>query len=87
MRPKDVDGMANSADPDQIAPIGSALFATLSQNLGFLWYNFFFTGPQAAAVYMIRNSRKIKDFFFYINKPTKNDHNMRGTNKLQTPIL
>ena len=42
--PKDMDGMANSADPDQTAPkgtvwLGSALFAhaCLSENLGSLW--------------------------------------------------
>ena len=54
--PKDVDGMANSVDPDQTAPLGavwsgSALFAQtyLSENLGSLRYwmlpvqcNFFF---------------------------------------------
>ena len=41
MSPKDADGMANSADPDQTAPVGavwsgSALFAQayLSENLG-----------------------------------------------------
>ena len=43
MSPKDVDGMANSVDPDQTAPLGavwsgSALFAKayLSKNLGSL---------------------------------------------------
>ena len=43
MSPKDADGMANSADPDQTAPLGavwsgSALFAQahLSENLGSL---------------------------------------------------
>ena len=43
MRPKDADGMANSEDPDQTAPLGavwsgSALFALicLSENLGSL---------------------------------------------------
>ena len=45
MSPKDADGMANSVDPDQTAPLGavwsgSALFAQayLSENLGSLWY-------------------------------------------------
>ena len=45
MSPKDADGMANSADPDQTAPLGavwsrSTLFAQayLSENLGSLWY-------------------------------------------------
>ena len=45
MSPNDADGMANSVDPDQIAPLGavwsgSALFAQayLSENLGSLWY-------------------------------------------------
>ena len=45
MSPNDADGMANSADPDQTAPLGavwsgSALFAQayLSENLGSLWY-------------------------------------------------
>ena len=44
MSPNDVDGVANSADPDQTAPLGavwseSALFAQtcLSENLGKLW--------------------------------------------------
>ena len=44
MHLKDVDGMANSVDPDQTAPLGagwsgSALFAQtcLSENLGCLW--------------------------------------------------
>ena len=43
--PNDADGMANSVDPDQTAPLGvvwsgSALFAQvyLSENLGSLWY-------------------------------------------------
>ena len=45
MSPNDADRMANSVDPDQIAPLGvvwsgSALFAQayLSENLGSLWY-------------------------------------------------
>ena len=46
MSPNDADGMANSVDPDQTAPVvgavcsGSALFAQayLSENLGLLWY-------------------------------------------------
>ena len=42
MGPKDADGMANSVDPDQTAPLGSgsALFAQtcLSENLGSLRY-------------------------------------------------
>ena len=47
MSPNDADGMANSVDPDQTAPLGavwfgSALFAQayLSENLGSLWYVF-----------------------------------------------
>ena len=41
MSPNDADGMANSVDPDQTAPLGavwsgSALFAYLSENLGSL---------------------------------------------------
>ena len=46
MNPNDADGMANSVDPDQTAPLGavwpgSALFAQayLSENLGSLRYN------------------------------------------------
>ena len=46
MSPNDADGMANSVDPDQIAPLGavwsgSALFAQayLSENLGSLRAN------------------------------------------------
>ena len=45
MSPNDADGMANSVDPDQTAPVGavwsgSALFAQayLSENLGSLRY-------------------------------------------------
>ena len=45
MSPNDADGMANSVDPDQTAPLGavwtgSALFAQtcLSENLGKLRY-------------------------------------------------
>ena len=42
MSPNDADGMANSVDPDQTAPVwsGSALFAQayLSKNLGSLRY-------------------------------------------------
>ena len=45
MSPNDADGIANSVDPDQTAPLGavwsgSALFAQacLSENLGSLWY-------------------------------------------------
>ena len=45
MGPNDADGMANSVDPDQTAPVGavwsgSALFAQayLSENLGSLQY-------------------------------------------------
>ena len=45
MSPNDADGMANSVDPDQTAPLGavwsgSALFAQayMSKNLGSLWY-------------------------------------------------
>ena len=42
MNPNDADGMANSVDPDQTAPVwsGSALFAqaNLSENLGLLRY-------------------------------------------------
>ena len=37
----DADGKANSEDPDQSAPLGSALFAQtyLSENLGLLRYS------------------------------------------------
>ena len=45
MHPNDAEGIANSVDPDQTAPLGavwseSALFAQtcLSENLGSLWY-------------------------------------------------
>ena len=45
MSPRDADGMANSVDPDQTAPLGavwsgSSLFAQayLSKNLGLLQY-------------------------------------------------
>ena len=43
MHPKDADGIANSVDPDQTAPLGSALFAQtcLSENLGKLRYLFY----------------------------------------------
>ena len=50
MSPNDADGMANSVDPDQTAPLGavwsgSALFAQayLSENLGSLRYSRFIT--------------------------------------------
>ena len=46
MHPKDAEGIANSVDPDQTAPLGavwslSALFAQtcLSENLGTLRYS------------------------------------------------
>ena len=45
MRPNDADGMANSVDPDQTAPLavlsGSTLFAQtcLCENLGTLRYS------------------------------------------------
>ena len=46
MSPNDADGMSNSVDPDQTAPLGavwsgSTLFAQayLSENLGSLWYS------------------------------------------------
>ena len=49
MSPDDADGMANSVDPDQTAPVGavwsgSALFAQayLSENLGSLRYLYFY---------------------------------------------
>ena len=46
MSPNDVDGMANSVDPDQTAVVwsGSALFAQayLSENLGSLRYIIYF---------------------------------------------
>ena len=41
MCPKDADGMANSVDPDQTAPSGSALFAQTclsKEQVGLLWY-------------------------------------------------
>ena len=48
MSPNDADGMTNSVDPDQTAPVGavwsgSALFsqAYLSENLGLLRYDSF----------------------------------------------
>ena len=34
MSPNDADGMANSVDPDQTAPLG---IQNLSENLGSLW--------------------------------------------------
>ena len=38
MHTKDAEGIANSVDPDQTAPLGAALFAqtNLSENLGSL---------------------------------------------------
>ena len=49
MSPNDADGMANSVDPDQTAPVGavwsgSALFAQayMSENLGSLRYMMLF---------------------------------------------
>ena len=47
MCPNDADGMANSADPDQTASLGAALFAQayLSENLGSLQYFMVFRRP------------------------------------------
>ena len=49
MFPNNAEGIANSVDPDQTAPLipvwsGSALFAQayLSENLGSLWYIIFY---------------------------------------------
>ena len=54
MSPNDADGMTNSVDPDQTAPLGavwsgSALFAQayLSENLGTLRYTWFYSQVKA----------------------------------------
>ena len=59
MSPNDADGMANSVDPDQTAPVGavwsgSALFAQayLSENLGSLQY--FCCGSLLLLVFAVR---------------------------------
>ena len=59
MSPNDADGMANSVDPDQTAPLGavwsgSALFAQayLSENLGSLRY--FCCGSLLLLVFAVR---------------------------------
>ena len=61
MSPNDADGMANSVDPDQTAPLGAvwsgpALFAQayLSENLWSLWYLLFFLSGKAYDVTYIR---------------------------------
>ena len=58
IRPNDADGMANSVDPDQTAPLvwsGSALFAQahLSENLGSLRY--FVSGFDRFFLYFIEH--------------------------------
>ena len=64
MGPKDTDGMANSVDPDQTAPLGavwsrSTLFAQtcLSENLGSLLY--LLQDSQSITVFPIKSWRKI----------------------------
>ena len=58
MSPNDTDGMANSVDPDQTAPLGavwsgSALFAQayLSENLGSLRYVFIYLLPPSLVLH------------------------------------
>ena len=58
MSPNDADGMANSVDPDQTAPLGavwsgSALFAQayLSENLRSLRYEYFTDNTKATSEY------------------------------------
>ena len=73
MSSNDADGMANSVDPDQTAPLGavwsgSTLFAQacLSENLGSLWYNNkLFIGSEIFCEYLFYPflfSVKYKDF-------------------------
>ena len=74
MSPNDVDGMANSVDPDQTAPLravwsGSALFAQayLSENLGSLVYAIFigyliYIVKYSAQVYMAKDAAELDNF-------------------------
>ena len=76
MRPNDADGMANSVDPDQTAPLGavwsgSALFAQayLSENLGTLQYR------SSLNLQVLVKNRRVQIYFVY-RKP-KNDHHLQ----------
>ena len=71
MSPKDADGMANSVDPDQTAPLGavwsgSALFAQayLSENLGSLRYLNKFPRLQFLILNISAVTSAIKRIFF-----------------------
>ena len=67
MSPNDADGMANSVDPGQTAPLGavwsgSALFAQtcLSKNLGSLRYTFCGTPLNHLTTQVVKNKREFK---------------------------
>ena len=72
MSPNDEEGMANSVDPDQTAPLGavwsgSALFAQayLSENLGSLWY----FSNSLMRVYTLPRPGSPKTYDYYGNCP------------------
>ena len=80
MSPNDADGMANSVDPDQTAPLGavwsgSALFAQayLSEDLGSLRYEFFFVLNAEIKLsfssYVVNFTSFIKDKFLLADFP------------------
>ena len=83
MSPNDADGMANSVDPDQAAPLGavwsgSALFAQayLSENLGSLCYFQAATIPESLAYvfklrFSLRNSYWWHVQMIIIQSPSK----------------
>ena len=73
MSPNDADGMANSVDPDQTAPLGavwsgSALFAQayLSENLGSLRYDGYMEDIQIFVMIMtFISSSEVKKYVFH----------------------
>ena len=86
MSPNDADGMANSVDPDQTAPLGavwsgSALFAQayLSKNLGSLRYVVF----QRHEVMFRCKWVSTKFYYFSRMKQTKSDNEkLSGTDHI-----
>ena len=74
MSPKDAEGMANSVDPDQTAPLGavwsgSEMFAQvyLSENLGSLRYLNKFPGLQFLILNISAVTSAIKRIFLYLS--------------------
>ena len=76
MSPNDADGMANSVDPDQTAPLGtvwsgSALFAqaNLSENLGslrYIWFVCLFCGLTSQSPTMVMSRRPVNQTTFFV---------------------